>query len=510
MKIIDSFLNRITMYRLTLYYLIGLLGAAVVMSFFGILSSNPLDILISTCIALFSCLVTNAVLVKFFRAVSNTESVLITALILVLLIPVKFPVNSTFIFIAGVLAMGSKYLVTIEKHHIFNPAAAAVAGIAMVSDHAATWWVGTPALLPFVLLGGLLLVRKIQRESMVFTFLTSYFVLVTLAAFWHDGNLGGVFTTWKQSVFQSSLFFFAFVMFTEPLTSPVTDRLRSYYAYLVAILYATPQLRLFQFALTPELALVAGNIYAYIVNPKYRLELPLKWKKEIGKQTYLFGFAKPSRMKYLPGQYMEWTLPHSNVDDRGIRRYFSFASSPTENDLTMAVRMYQPSSSYKNALGAMKIGETIIASSLAGDFVLPKRLAQPMVFVAGGVGMAPFRSMIQYIVDKKISVDIVVFFANRTVDEVAFVDTLELARKYGVKTIYTLTKEDAVPTGWKGESGYITAAKIKKYVPDFQRRRFYLSGPQLMVQNFEKTLSEMGVRKNNLVIDFFPGYTEKV
>ena len=110
---IDSFLNWITMYRLTLYYLIALVSAAVILSIFGILPYNFFDILINVCLAVASCIIANYIFAKLFHAISNPDSVLITALILVLLIPVKFPANGTFIIITSIIAMGSKYLLTI-------------------------------------------------------------------------------------------------------------------------------------------------------------------------------------------------------------------------------------------------------------------------------------------------------------------------------------------------------------------------------------------------------------
>src|ERR1035437_3690187 len=103
MKTIDAILNKITMYRLTLYYLIFLVGMAAVLSFFGILNYNPLDILISTLLSVIVCYIANSVLAKLFNAVTNVESVFITALILALIIPVKYPVNITFMIGASVL-----------------------------------------------------------------------------------------------------------------------------------------------------------------------------------------------------------------------------------------------------------------------------------------------------------------------------------------------------------------------------------------------------------------------
>jgi ferredoxin-NADP reductase/Na+-translocating ferredoxin:NAD+ oxidoreductase RnfD subunit len=510
MKTIDSILNNITTYRLTLYYLIFLVGVAAGLSFLGILNYNPLDILINALLAIIACYGANYVLAKMFRAVTNVESVFITALILVLIVPVQFPLNVGFIIGASVLAMAAKYLLSVEKRHIFNPAAVSVAAIALISpEHTATWWIGTPAMLPFVLAGGLFLLRKIQREDMVFNFLMSYLIIVGIGAIFATGSLTSIVNTWQVSILHSALFFFMFVMLTEPLTSPATAKLRSYYAYVVAFLYATPMLRLLSIGFTPEMALCVGNLFSYIINPNYRLDLTLKSKRQLSSDTYLFAFNQRKDFKFIPGQYMEWTLPHKYVDDRGNRRYFSISSSPTENEIAMTVKFYNPSSSYKKELVNLSLGNKIIAAQVAGDFVLPKNLKQPLVFIAGGVGIAPFRSMIQYIFDKNLSVDIILLFTNRTVNDILFSETFERAGANGVRTIYNLTDLQNLPQNWGGSSGYITDKKIMELIPDYKNRVYYLSGPQLMVQNFDQALKTAGINQERIKMDFFPGYSEK-
>lgn len=510
MKTIDSLLNKITTYRLTLYYLIFLVGTAVVLSFFGILQYNPFDILIASLLAVITSYVANSVFAKIFRAVTNIESVFITALILVLIIPLKFPMNAEFIIGASVLAMIAKYLLTVEKRHLFNPAAVSVAAISLLSpEHTATWWIGTPAMFPFVLAGGLLLLRKMQRENMVFNFLMAYLIIVSLGSILATGSLNAMINTWKLSIFHSALFFFMFVMLTEPLTSPATAKLRGYYAYVVAFLYATPALRFVSIGLAPEIALCVGNIFSYIISPNYRLDLILKWKKQLSSDTYAFVFNKQKDFKFIPGQYMEWTLPHKNADDRGNRRYFSISSSPTENEIVMTAKFYDSSSTYKKELVNLPLGNKIIATQVAGDFILPKNLKQPFVFIAGGVGIAPFRSMIQYIIDKNLSADIVLLYTNRKVDDILFSETFEKALANGVRTIYNLTDVQNLPQNWSGSSGYITDKKIMELIPDYKKRIYYLSGPQLMVQNFEQALKTAGVNQNQIKSDFFPGYSER-
>lgn len=508
MRIIDKFLNSITMYRLTLYYVIGLVLVATILSILHILSYNPLDIIIDAGVATLVGFVANHLFAKLFHAVTNVESVFITTFIILLIFPIAFPRNILALIVVVILAMASKYLVTIEKRHVFNPAAAAVLSLSLVSDHSATWWVGTPSMLPFVLLGGFLLIRKIERERLVFTFLITYLVLVAGAAYFHLGTVQAVITSLQLTVFNSALFFFAFVMLTEPLTAPSTKKMQEYFAYIVAFLYATPQMRIISFALTPEMALCIGNVFSYIINPKYRFILPLVWKKQYGGNISVFGFKEVSDFTFTPGQYMEWTLPHKNTDNRGNRRYFSIASSPNEKEIMIIVKFYSPSSSYKNALFSLETSDKVVAAQLAGDFTLPIDPSVPLVFIAGGVGISPFRSMIQYLIDTKQQRNIILLYANRSPEEIAFAETFTSARDYGVKTIYILTDEMQIPPDWAYEKGHITEDMIRKNIPDFMARTFYTSGPQPMVQGVEETLAKIGVSSDKMRHDFFPGYNE--
>lgn len=507
-EFVDSLLNKVTMYRLILYYLILLVAIASVFGFFGILPFSLPDLLINLFVSIAAAYISNYLFSKIFKAATNIESVFITALILILIMPVKFPEDTAFIALAAVLAMASKYFFAINKRHIFNPAAFGATVMFFVSGQVASWWIGTPTMFPFVLIGGLLLLRKIRREKLVFNFLLAYLFIIAVGEIFRSGSLAFVISAWQLTIFNSALLFFMFVMLTEPLTSPATKNLQKYYGYVVALFYVTPQLRLIPFAITPELALCIGNVFTYIFSPNYRLDLPLKWKKQLSPDTFTFVFNKVQNFKFIPGQYMEWTLQHKNTDSRGNRRYFSISSSPTEKEIAITVKFYENSSSYKKKFLSLKEGEKIIAAKVAGDFVLPKNPKTPLAFIAGGIGITPFRSMIKYILDKNIKSNIVFIYSNRTANDILFSDIFQKAENYGVKTIYTLTDIDNIPKNWKGRAGYINEQMLKKEIPDYQNRIFYISGPQLMVQNFEKLLLGMKVKKRNIITDFFPGYAE--
>lgn len=491
-----------------MHILIIYVCVAFVLSIFRLLGYSPIDIAFNTFITLISSLIANFIFAKLFKAITNTESVFITALILVLIFPIKFPHSTLVLIFVSFVAMGSKYLLAIKKRHIFNPAALA-ALVFGFTNSSASWWIGSYWMLPVVLVGGFLIVRKTRRENLVVNFILLSVLFLIISVLINTGSLERLISTLKTVFLESPLVFFATIMLIEPSSSPSKEKLQKYFAYFVAFLYAVPLFRFLGISLTPEAALCIGNVYTFLMSPMYRLDLYLRTKQVLGKNVFAFLFDKKSNFSFLSGQYMEWTLPHKNTDSRGNRRYFTIASSPTEKALMIAVKHYDPSSSYKKTLVGMKKGQRIIASNLSGDFVLPYDLSKPLIFIAGGIGITPFRSMTQYLVDKNLQANIILFYANRTEEEIAFQDTFQKAQNHGVKTIYLLTDNSKVPSDWKGETGHLTGQMILEKVEDFKERLIYVSGPQLMVQNIEKMLLNLGISSKNIKTDFFPGYAEK-
>ena len=243
MNIIDRFLNNITMYRLVLYYLIALLAIAAVFGAFGILPYSPVAIIFSTLFLIAVAWSANGIIAGIMKAQPNTESVYITALILALIITPGIPLDAAtvgFLFWAAVLAMASKYVFTINKKHIFNPAAFAVAVTALAANQTASWWIGgNVPMMAFVIVGGLLVVRKIQRFDLALTFFA--FALAS-DVLMHAGS--DPITTIQKALIHTPLFFFAAIMITEPLTAPPTRSGRMAYGALVGALFA-PAINIF-------------------------------------------------------------------------------------------------------------------------------------------------------------------------------------------------------------------------------------------------------------------------
>ncbi len=501
---IDNFLNKITMYRLVLYYLTGLFFIALLFAIFGILPYSPVALVYSLIVLLMACVLTNTLFARVFAVEANVESTYITAFILALIIsPVAVSDihGGLFLVSAAVIAMASKFVFAIDRKHIFNPAAFAVAITAATMGNSASWWVGgnIPMIL-FVVIGGVLVVRKIRHVDLMVAFFVA--ALVSVALFARAG--ADPLLSMQKALTHSPILFLAFVMLTEPLTTPPTRKLRILYAGLVGLLYS-PAVHLASIYSTPELALLVGNIFSYCVSPKGKLLLRLKEIKSIAFGTQEYVFDAPTIPEFKSGQYMEWTLGQAHIDSRGNRRYFTIASSPTEPTIRLGVRMYPNASTFKSTLATLSPGDTLIAGQLAGDFVLPEDKKQKLVFIAGGIGVTPFRSMIKYMLDTNEKRTITLMYSNKTASEIAYKELFEeAAEKLGIKNVYTLT--DEIPKDWSGRTGFISRTMIEEEVQDHLESMFYISGPQAMVATFEKTLSEMGIPKSHIKTDFFPGF----
>lgn len=483
-KLLDEIQNRVTMYRSMLYHLLGLVTLALVLAYFGWLPFSPLLLLFSALYLVAVCWVVNTLLARVFGAAKNVESAFISALILALVMtPARTLADVWTLTAVAVLAMGSKYVLALNKRHIFNPVAIAILLLLLSGKGAASWWVSSFSMLPLVAIGGLLVARKLRQLPAVATMASAALLTFVISAVMSGVD---VVVGLRQVLMASPLLFFATVMFTEPLTTPADTRRRLAYAALVGVLFATP-----------ELALVIGNIFSAVVSPNVRRVLRLVQKIQTGPELYDFVFAAERPVAFRPGQYMEWTLPHQHSDSRGVRRYFTVAASPTEGSIRIGVRFNPKPSSFKRRLLSLGMGDTIVASQVAGDFVLPKNSTQPCVLIAGGIGITPYRSMVQYLVDKKEKRPITIFYAAKTEADFVYKEIFDRAeRELSVRTVYVA--EDTM--------GRLSAEMIQKYVPNFKDCIFYLSGPRGLVVAFENILRGLGIPRRHIKTDFFPGY----
>ena len=276
---IDNQLNKVTMHRMTVYSLIFILAGAVLLGSFKLIPQNPFAIVFSLAFFLFVCDVINGIFARTYGAKPNMNSIVITALILAAIISPPTAVGDvsyyTLAFWASVWAMASKYMFAIKRKHVLNPAAVAVAITSLFLGLSATWWVATPKMLPFVAIGGFLLVRKIRRGNLVWSFFVTAVLSVLAPTILSGGNIISSF--WHLLAY-SPLVFFACIMLTEPISTPPRQNLRILYGAFVGLLFA-PWVHIGSFYGTPELALLAGNVIFYILSavlyPPYKAPVPV-------------------------------------------------------------------------------------------------------------------------------------------------------------------------------------------------------------------------------------------
>lgn len=498
--LLDYPLDRLTSYRLVLYVLLAELGLGIIFAAIGQVPFKWWQLLASGVFLVAISVTANYLLSRVLKIPKNSESDYISGLILALILsPAATGHGYLILAVAALTAQVSKYAIVLRRRHIFNPAALGAVVVGAAFHSYASWWVGTAALLPLVALGGILIARKLNRYLMILAFIAAYLAILALttATGPADGQTGQVL--WL-AVSASPLVFFASVMLTEPQTSPARKRAYIPYALLTAALFGVSRLHV-----TPEQALLAGNGLAFLLEPARRLKLTLVSKVKEAEGIYSFLFNSPKDVNYLPGQYMEWTLPGSTSDTRGNRRYLTVSSAPEENQVMFTIKMptIKPSH-FKSKLNKLKPGAHIWAFRPAGSFTLPAD-SRKMVMVAGGVGITPFRSMVQHLILSGRSRPMTLIYAASQPAEFAFRQLWVKAKRHGLKTTYLVTG-DQPPAHWGGRKGRLDAALIKEVVPAYKDSAFYISGPYGFVGSARDELLKAGVAPQNIVTDYFPGY----
>ena len=218
-------------------------------------------------------------------------------------------------------------------------------------------------------------------------------------------------------------------------------------------------------------------------------------KEKIAKDVYSFTFNYPSNFEWVAGQFIQITIPHDNADNRGIKRYFSIASAPSEKKIILATRIdLENSSSFKKALYNLA-PKTIIESSLAkGQFIIQKK-DKKIIFIAGGIGITPVRSIIMDLKYKNELENIDLLYSNKDSD-IPFQNEIEnLKAKNPSFNIYYFINPNMINEG-----------SLNKIYEKFPDSYIYISGPPAMVSGISEIIISKGINKINIKTDYFPGY----
>jgi ferredoxin-NADP reductase len=233
----------------------------------------------------------------------------------------------------------------------------------------------------------------------------------------------------------------------------------------------------------------------------------LKRREEIAAGTMAFHFEKPEGFAYKAGQFGDYTLiSPSEIDAEGNTRGFSLASAPYEDDLMFATRMRD--TAFKRVLSAMELGAEITLDAPYGSFTLHNNSRIPAVFLTGGIGVTPVRSIVLQAAHDNLPHKIFFFDSNRRPEDAAFLHELTEAQKKNPNYTFvgTMTEMENSDQQWDGETGYITKAMLLKYIGDLSLPIYYMAGPPAMVTSMRKTLNAAGVNDDNIRTEEFSGY----
>ncbi|HEY4160690.1 MAG TPA: hypothetical protein VGM08_01380, partial [Candidatus Saccharimonadales bacterium] len=461
---IDSLLNKITMYKLMVYGLCLLLAIAAVLGFTGAVSISSGALLVSVGLLIISCYAANKAFSVLLHVPTNTESWLISALILACILPQADSASkAAYTVLAGLLAMASKFVIRYRGRHVLNPAALGAGVVSVTGLLAATWWIATPWMTPFTALLAFVVLRKQHRFQMFFCFAAAAVSMLVLTGTVLQGvDLALVLRT---AVLSWPIIFFGSIMLTEPATLPPTRYYQLLLAVIVGLLFAS-QLHVIGLSTTPQAVLLVGNVLSALAIPARGYVLRLKGVRRLTPTTYEVSFNRPPGLRFRSGQYAELTMAHARADSRGNRRTFSIVSSPAEPEVRFAFKVSGRGSSFKKALVALKPDSPVRLSHIAGDFTLPQDTAKPLLFIAGGIGATPYHSMIGSLTSPR---DIVLLYLVTDLQDVAYQADFDQAVQFGVRTEYV--------------QGRLTHETLQRLVPDLDKRLVYISGPDGLVRS---------------------------
>lgn len=232
-------------------------------------------------------------------------------------------------------------------------------------------------------------------------------------------------------------------------------------------------------------------------------KLKLLNKEEIANNTFVFYFEKPAGFQFTSGQYGGFTLINPNIiDANGITRRFSILSAPHEAHLTIVTRIQ--SSAFKQNLLDLPLGSEIKFAGPTGTFTLHEDDA-PAVFIAGGIGIAPFYSIIKDCIQAGDKRSLSLFYGNQSIKDAPFLSELISLEKQSSLFKLIATLANTHPE-WQRETGFITDTMIKKYLNDIHQPIYYVCGSPAMVTALQETLAEMGIDEDRIKVEDFPGY----
>jgi ferredoxin-NADP reductase len=233
----------------------------------------------------------------------------------------------------------------------------------------------------------------------------------------------------------------------------------------------------------------------------------LKRRTEVAEGTMAFSFEKPAGFLFKAGQFLEFTLMSPpETDAEGDGRAFSIASAPHEEMLMIATRMRD--TAFKRVLGSMPLESEVKVEGPFGDLVLHNNQARAAVFLAGGIGITPFRSMVVRAAKEQLPHHLFLFYSNRRPEDAPFLEELKGLERANpkFKFVGTMTEMAKSRRSWDGETGFLDYKMLSRYLQGAASPIYYIAGPPAMVTALRDMLNHAGVDDDDIRVEEFSGY----
>jgi ferredoxin-NADP reductase len=236
-------------------------------------------------------------------------------------------------------------------------------------------------------------------------------------------------------------------------------------------------------------------------------EARLEGREEIAEGSMAFHFEKPTGFSFKPGQAIDVVLiDPSTTDAQGARHTFSIVSAPFQGELVVATRMRD--SAFKRAFKSLPIGSLAKVEGPSGSLTLHNDRARPAVFIAGGIGITPFMSILRQAAKDQLPQRLLLLYSNRRPEDAAFLAELQQLEQQNknFRLVATMTEMSKSARKWDGETSFVNADLVKRVVGDLAAPTYYVVGPPAMVEAMQEVLSRAGVAEDNIRTEEFYGY----
>ncbi|MEO8326915.1 MAG: FAD-dependent oxidoreductase [Nitrospirota bacterium] len=230
-------------------------------------------------------------------------------------------------------------------------------------------------------------------------------------------------------------------------------------------------------------------------------------RREVAQRTMALYFERPTGFSFKAGQFIDLILlDPPETDSEGNSRAFTIASAPSEEHLMLVTRLRD--TAFKRVVTGMPFDTMVNIEGPFGNLTLPESAARPLVFLAGGIGITPFRSILVQAATQHLPHRFVLFYLNRHPEDAPFLEELQdLQRKISNYTLVgTMTQMEKSDCSWTGETGYLDHAMLTRHLQGIESPLYYIVGPPGMVKGLRKMLKIAGVHQADIRTEEFAGY----